>query len=70
MKIEKAKCCGTCKFWQGDWLDDYGAYCEIIRKGSIIIHICDKHEWKEGEEWLKKSNAQTVSFAKQYLGTR
>ena len=47
--IKKAKCCGTCKHWKGDWTEDYGADCEMIRKETLIIEKCDNHEWSEDE---------------------
>lgn len=53
-KIEKAKCCGTCKHWI-QWApekDSCLGTCQnlqIVELDTEIYRVCDKYEWSDDE---------------------
>ena len=60
-KIEKAKCCGTCRFWEAKkflfgfaYVIEYNDFCLNVKsvfheQDKKICDTCDKHEWSENE---------------------
>lgn len=53
LDTRKAKCCGTCEFWDEDH-EDYGrweySFCTLKNEPMIVVVVCKKHEWRKKED--------------------